>query len=347
MQVWAAGVTACLAAALPFVKAADPPKGPEFRHGLELRVRTADEADFKDTTKKVGIECFQDEAGVGNEVYIDDSGDITTIPKSLVEKDADKVKPPEWRHGMKLRARKAGEKEFTPATKQYGVEVFRDETNGNYVYLCETGSMCVVPKSLGKDRDAAKPIQAPTWKNGMELRIRKAGEKDFNEKTMKIGVEVFLDENNGNIVYISEKGNIAVLPASLAKVDASKKAPDWKHGMEMAARKAGEKEFSATTKKYGVEVFLDEGFGAVLYVCETGAIAAVPYSQAPTLPKAGDKVNDPEWKRAMELACRKAGENDFTKSTKRWGVEVFNDPNTGNAVHISETGSIAVVGSKS
>src|SRR5262249_44378836 len=159
--------------------------------------------------------------GTGNGVYIDDSGDITTVPKAQVEKDAEKVKAPEWRHGMKLRARKAGDKEFTATTKQYGVEGFRDETNGNYVYISETGSMSVVPKSLGKDRDATKPIQAPTWKNGMELRIRKAGEADFNEKTGKIGVEVFLDENNQNIIYISEKGNIAVLPGSLAKIDAS------------------------------------------------------------------------------------------------------------------------------
>jgi hypothetical protein len=177
----------------------------------------------------------------------------------------------------------------------------------------------------------------------MELRVRKAGEKDCNEKTMKVGVEVFLDENNGNIVYVSEKGNIAVLPGALAKIDAGKKAPDWKHGMEMGARKADEKEFSATTKKYGVEVFSDEGFGAVLYVCETGAIAAVPAGRVEKLPRPGDKVTDPEWKRAMVLACRKAGEADFTKSTRRWGVEVFNDPNTNNAVHISETGSIAVV----
>jgi hypothetical protein len=348
IQVWAAGVLACLAgAALPLIHAADPPaKGPEFRHGLELRVRTADEADFKDTTKKVGVEFFQDEGGAGNGVYIDDTGDIATAPKGQFDKDAEKVKAPEWRHGMKLRARKAGDKDFTSTTKQFGVEVFRDETNGNYVYICETGSTSVVPGKVGKDRDTTKPIVAPTWKNGMELRIRKAGEADFNDKTMKIGVEVFLDENNGNFIYISEKGNIAVLPPP-AKLDPSKKAPDWKHGMELAARKADEKEFSATTRKYGVEVFSDEGVGAVLYVADTGAIAAVPAGQVEKLPKAGDKVVAPDWKRAMVLACRKAGEADFSKTTKRFGVEVFLDPNTGNAVHISETGSLAVVGGKS
>jgi hypothetical protein len=53
--------------------------------------------------------------------------------------------------------------------------------------------------------------QAPTWKHGMELRVRKAGEPDFNKDTKKYGIEVFKDENNGNLIYISETGGIAVV----------------------------------------------------------------------------------------------------------------------------------------
>jgi len=54
--------------------------------------------------------------------------------------------------------------------------------------------------------------KAPEWKHGMELRVRKAGEPDFNKDTKKYGIEVFKDENNGNLVYISETGSIAVVP---------------------------------------------------------------------------------------------------------------------------------------
>jgi hypothetical protein len=57
-----------------------------------------------------------------------------------------KAKAPEWRHGMELRVRKAGEPDFNPATKKYGIEVFRDENNGNLVYISETGSIAVVPE---------------------------------------------------------------------------------------------------------------------------------------------------------------------------------------------------------
>jgi len=54
----------------------------------------------------------------------------------------------------------------------------------------------------------------------------------------------------------------------------------------------------------------------------------------------------PRWLHAMELKARKAGEASFTKETKKYGVEVFRDENTGNLIYISETGSIAVVPAK-
>jgi len=55
-------------------------------------------------------------------------------------------------------------------------------------------------------------VKAPEWRHGMELRVRKAGEADFNKDTKKYGIEVFRDENTGNLVYISETGSIAVVP---------------------------------------------------------------------------------------------------------------------------------------
>ena len=190
-----------------------------------------------------------------------------------------------------------------------------------------------------------KDVKPPQWKNAMELRVRKAGEPDFNDKTKKIGVEVYLDANNGNIVYLSETGSNAVLPAGLAKMDESKKAPDWLYGLEMDARKAGEAAFSKETKRYGVEVYRDAFAGAVLYAGETGAVAVVPASLSGA-PETGAKVKAPESKRAMDLGCRKAGETEFTKATQRFGVEVYSDPNTGNTVYISETGAMSIVAAK-
>jgi imidazolonepropionase-like amidohydrolase len=53
--------------------------------------------------------------------------------------------------------------------------------------------------------------KAPVWRLGLDLKARQGGTDDF-EKARKYGVEVFLDVNTNNLVYISETGSIAVVP---------------------------------------------------------------------------------------------------------------------------------------
>ena len=60
---------------------------------------------------------------------------------------------------------------------------------------------------------ADNKVKAPTWLHGFNVKSRKASEYDFNKDTKKLGIEVYKDEENGNIIYISESGSIAVLPA--------------------------------------------------------------------------------------------------------------------------------------
>jgi hypothetical protein len=62
-------------------------------------------------------------------------------------------------------------------------------------------------------RAADTTVKAPTWLHGFNVRSRKASEYDFNKDTKKIGIEVYKDEENSNIIYVSETGSIAVLPA--------------------------------------------------------------------------------------------------------------------------------------
>jgi len=53
--------------------------------------------------------------------------------------------------------------------------------------------------------------KSPVWKVGLDLKARQGGTDDF-DKARKFGVEVFLDANTNNLVYISETGSIAVVP---------------------------------------------------------------------------------------------------------------------------------------
>ncbi len=59
--------------------------------------------------------------------------------------DENKVKSPTWLHGFNVKSRKASEFDFNKDTKKYGIEVFKDEENGNLIYVSETGSIAVVP----------------------------------------------------------------------------------------------------------------------------------------------------------------------------------------------------------
>ena len=58
----------------------------------------------------------------------------------------------------------------------------------------------------------AQDVKKPSWSHGLEFRVRKAGEVDWSKDTKRYGIEVFKDENNGNLVYISETGDISVVP---------------------------------------------------------------------------------------------------------------------------------------
>jgi hypothetical protein len=57
----------------------------------------------------------------------------------------------------------------------------------------------------------AQESKKPEWQHGLMLRARKGEEDNFTKDTKKYGVEVFVDANNGNLIYISETGSIAVV----------------------------------------------------------------------------------------------------------------------------------------
>ena len=67
-------------------------------------------------------------------------------------------------------------------------------------------------------------------------------------------------------------------PASrttVASKSDTKKDPDWKYGLELATRKAGEDKVTKDTRRYGLEVFVDENNGNVIYISQTGDLAVV------------------------------------------------------------------------
>jgi hypothetical protein len=108
-----------------------------------------------------------------------------------------------------LPVRKADEKDFTTNTRKWGVEVFKDDRAGNLIYISETGSLGVV-SAAGFVRPEDK-TKAPVRLAGQSVAVRKAGEKEF-KTARKWGIEVYRDENSGNLIYATEVGAIGALP---------------------------------------------------------------------------------------------------------------------------------------
>jgi hypothetical protein len=317
-----------------------------WKHGVDIYARKAGEDSFKQkVTKKYAVECYQDENNnIG--VYISQTGSISIVsPKLFKGGKGAKSKAPLYQHGLELAARKFDEKDFTKATKRFAFEVFKDENSGGLIYISQSGSIDTVPAKYAK----ASPKKAlnPIHRYGMNLKVRQAGEEFFTKDTKKVGIEVFKDTNNDNIIYISETGGFAVAPVALANADeAVKKAkdPEWQHGLEVAARKVGEEKITKDTKRYGIEIYLDENNGNLIYVCETGDLAVVPARVATKTPEG--KVKAPVLTHALDLSARKVGEDKFTPKTQKYSIECYLDENNGTTLYVSQTGDISVVSNK-
>jgi len=250
---------------------------------------------------------------------------------------AQKPKEILWTHAFDLASRKFGEADFSKGTQKFGVEAFKDTNNGLGIYLSQVGSVAVAPGFASLKQ--AEKSKGPEWLTGLDLPARKAGEKEFTKDTKVHAMEVFKDVNTNNWVYITEKALIAACPVMLKTVT-SNKTPKWFHSIDLNVRKGGVKDWKDASK-FGIEVYYDGNTGNMVFISETGAVAVAPSEGAPEAVKGGGKA--PEWLHGLDLACRKFNEPNFTKDTKRYGVEVFRDETTGHLILLCENGNIAAV----
>jgi hypothetical protein len=181
-----------------------------------------------------------------------------TRPDDRVRLTAARTEAGLWGKGLEVKVRKAGEADFTPGTPQHAIGIAAPRAVHQLLYLSEEGSGAAVARA---QRDEPAGVKPPTWWRGLELRVRRGGEADFNKDTRKYGLEVFRDGDTGYLVYLCDTGSIAVAPVGDLRRPSTPKAPTWWHGMELRVRRAGEADFTPGTRKYGIEVFRDENTG--------------------------------------------------------------------------------------
>lgn len=250
-----------------------------------------------------------------------------------------KLKELQWSHAFDLACRKNDEKDINEKTQRFGVEAFRDKNTGDGIglFIAQGGCIAIAPNFSGLTVPV-EPSKGPDWKTGLDMPARKAGILAW--KGAKIhSMEVFRDPNSDNWLYVTDIGNIAACNAK-GNPGTPGKAPEWIHSVDLSVRKGGVKEWKDATK-FGIEVYRDGNTNNLVYVTENGYVAIVPEEKKVVIEK--DKPGKaPEWLHGLDLSCRKFDEKSFTKDTRKFGVEVYNDLTTGHLVFISETGSIAV-----
>jgi len=300
-----------------------------WAYGHDVLVRKGGDKDFNKDTPKVGVEFFKDDAATSL-VAVTQAGNLAAVPAVLVGNE----RKAQWLFAHDLRARRSDEEKFTKDTAKYGVEVFRDVASGKLLYVSEKASVALTdaPASVSTDKE-------PKWHHALILKVRPPKEEGWGNAS-KFGIEVFKDGNTGGLIYVTEGGQIALAPAPAAIPEPEKiKPPKNLHGLRLRVRKADEANFGPNTKEVAVEVFLDQNTGGLVYISETGSIATAP---APSTVQSGQGT---DWKHAMTLKARSGGVHEFEKANK-FGIEVFQDNNTGYLVYVSETGAIAVLAPK-
>src|SRR5205823_2469590 len=150
--------TVILAADAPLVQGQQKPKELQWTHAFDLAARRFNELDFTKDTQKFGVEAFKD-SNNGMGLYISQVGSLAAA-SARVKSAAGSDKKPRWTHSVDLRVRKGGVKDWKEAAK-FGIEVYRDNTTGNLIYISETGAVAVIPDVAGSKAGAEG--KAPEW----------------------------------------------------------------------------------------------------------------------------------------------------------------------------------------
>jgi hypothetical protein len=254
----------------------------------------------------------------------------------------------EKKYRLKMPVRKAVSNDPNADPRSFFVDALFDKTAGRLFYVAqETATLAVVAaeeKSIGNNKPA-KTLHRYV------LKVREWDEKEFSDKTRRIAIEVFRDENTGNVVYVSETGAVAVVgapreaPEKKALRNAVKapapKTPDarWLYRLPLKVRVAGEANFDFHKMvRCNIEVYRETDSGRLIYITDNGNLAV----SAAGKDFDAKEAKEAEWSHAFDLRARKPNEIEFTPETPLFGLEVYHDGNSETTIYLTQTRTLAV-----
>ena len=145
------------------------------------------------------------------EIDLSEKGANTKDCTLSIDAKAEKGSAPKFLYGHDLRVRPGGKPDFGPDTPRIGVEVFQEDSTKATIAVSENGSLAVIPAgTVGGDKTCK-------WLTAHDMKVRKAGEAEFTQKTKVWGAEVFRDQASNHLLYVCESGSLAFAPAPFPK----------------------------------------------------------------------------------------------------------------------------------
>ncbi len=260
---------------------------------------------------------------------------VVKAQPQIVKPPVEKIYPavqPERIYRLDLRACKPEEKDFTSSTQTFGFEVYADKKTRRLFYVGAEGKAVAVARAP-LEQAVDKP---PKWSHRLRLPVRTLADRNFTDKTPKVSVDIYRDENSGNFVYVSHTGYVAVVLIDAKEAGKMTLEPKWEYGWDLTVRPYSEWDIQRY-HKYSVEVYRDDNTRMLVYVAGNGAIAVLPAAKQEAAKKAVT------WSHAMDLMARSPGEEKFTEKIRPFGVEVYQDHHRRAWVYLSEASQLAVV----
>jgi hypothetical protein len=301
---------------------------PQVAYTLDLRARRPAEKDITDSSLSLAVQIAHDPR-VGRQFYSAADGKALAVVSAGKDPTGDGNKAARRLHRLLLPVRGLDDKAFSDKTPKVSVEVYRDENNGNLVYLSHTGFFAVVH---GPKVDGDKAAKDPKWLDQLRLKVRPSGENDFTFEYLKCNVEVYRDENSGCLVYVAPNGVLAVVAPDNAGDGKEGREPTWDHAVQFRARAYDDEDFSPKTATWSAEIYLDEERGVRGYATDKLQLAATLSGKA----KDPNRIKPLEWQKRVRF-------NDATDGCQ-WSAEVFSNLNTDDQLFVTATGALAVVG---
>jgi hypothetical protein len=295
---------------------------PEELYRLDLRARKPAEKEMPGDRRPVAVRVFLGR-DVGRLFYAADGGKVLAAVVAGQDAGKQKDRAPRLSHRLLLPIRTWDEEMFGEGTAKLSVEAYRDENNGNLVYLTHDGALAVV---AGVKPSADKTDKGTKWLGRLRMKVRESGE-DFTRALLRCSVEVYRDENTGCVIYAADKGGIAALV--IDKAGEAREA-EWSHALSFKARGPAEDDFTEKTASFGCEVYRDESRDTFVYVTPIFRLAVVPARRK----VAGDRIESPRWVRLVRP--KGAGEG-------KWSAEEFLNPNTGDRLFATAGGALAAL----